>query len=132
MALAAMAAHRLRAFLTMLGIIIGIAAVSSVVALGNASQRKVLSDIANLGTNTIEVFPGKDFGDARAGKIKTLVLDDARALDRQDFNYFVAAGGSGCGGTIRVTDIYGNQITDSGIRIAPDQIQRGKSQFPAR
>ncbi|MGL3107881.1 MacB family efflux pump subunit [Bradyrhizobium sp. BR 1432] len=85
MALVAMAAHRLRAFLTMLGIIIGIAAVSSVVALGNASQRKVLSDIASLGTNTIEVFPGKDFGDARAGKIKTLVLDDARALDRQSF-----------------------------------------------
>jgi macrolide transport system ATP-binding/permease protein len=85
MALAAMAAHRLRAFLTMLGIIIGIAAVSSVVALGNASQRKVLSDISNLGTNTIEVFPGKDFGDARAGKIKTLVVDDARALGRQAF-----------------------------------------------
>ncbi len=85
MALVSMAAHRLRAFLTMLGIIIGIAAVSSVVALGNASQRKVLSDIASLGTNTIEVFPGKDFGDARAGKIKTLVLDDARALDRQNF-----------------------------------------------
>jgi macrolide transport system ATP-binding/permease protein len=85
MALVAMAAHRLRAFLTMLGIIIGIAAVSSVVALGNASQRKVLSDISSLGTNTIEVFPGKDFGDARAGKIKTLVLADARALDRQSF-----------------------------------------------
>ncbi|QOZ08878.1 MacB family efflux pump subunit [Bradyrhizobium sp. CCBAU 51765] len=85
MALVAMAAHRLRAFLTMLGIIIGIAAVSSVVALGNASQRKVLSDISSLGTNTIEVFPGKDFGDARAGKIKTLVLDDARALGRQEF-----------------------------------------------
>ncbi|MBR0840359.1 MacB family efflux pump subunit [Bradyrhizobium liaoningense] len=85
MALVAMDAHRLRAFLTMLGIIIGIAAVSSVVALGNASQRKVLSDISNLGTNTIEVFPGKDFGDARAGKIKTLVLGDARALERQGF-----------------------------------------------
>ncbi|KQT02921.1 MULTISPECIES: MacB family efflux pump subunit [Bradyrhizobium] len=85
MALVAMAAHRLRAFLTMLGIIIGIAAVSSVVALGNASQRKVLSDISSLGTNTIEVFPGKDFGDARAAKIKTLVLGDARALARQSF-----------------------------------------------
>ncbi len=85
MALLSMAAHRLRSFLTMLGIIIGIAAVSSVVALGNASQRKVLSDISNLGTNTIEVFPGKDFGDARASKIKTLVLDDARALGRQGF-----------------------------------------------
>jgi macrolide transport system ATP-binding/permease protein len=85
MAIASMAAHRLRSFLTMLGIIIGIAAVSSVVALGNASQRKVLSDISSLGTNTIEVFPGKEFGDARAAKIKTLVLDDARALDRQAF-----------------------------------------------
>ena len=85
MALFSIAAHRLRSFLTMLGIIIGIAAVSSVVALGNASQRKVLADISNLGTNTIEVFPGKDFGDARAEKIKTLVLDDARALGRQGF-----------------------------------------------
>jgi macrolide transport system ATP-binding/permease protein len=85
MAMVSIAAHRLRSFLTMLGIIIGIAAVSSVVALGNASQRKVISDISSLGTNTIEVFPGKDFGDARAGKIKTLVLDDARALARQAF-----------------------------------------------
>ena len=81
----ALTANKVRTSLTMLGIIIGIAAVSSVVALGNASQRKVLSDISNLGTNTIEVFPGKDFGDARAGKIKTLVLEDARALDRQSF-----------------------------------------------
>jgi macrolide transport system ATP-binding/permease protein len=59
--------------------------VSSVVALGDASQRKVMSDISSLGTNTIEVFPGKDFGDARASKIKTLVLDDARSLNRQSF-----------------------------------------------
>ncbi len=85
MALVSMAAHRMRAFLTMLGIIIGIAAVSTVVALGNATQRKVLADISSLGTNTIEVFPGKDFGDARAAKIKTLVVDDARVLDRQSF-----------------------------------------------
>lgn len=53
-------------------------------------------------------------------------------LDREDYNYFVSAGGSGCGSTIRVTDIYGNQITDSGIKIAPDQTQRGQHQFPAR
>jgi macrolide transport system ATP-binding/permease protein len=85
MALLSMAAHKLRSILTMLGIIIGIAAVSLVVALGNASQRKVLSDISSLGTNTIEVFPGKDFGDARATRIKTLVLADARALGQQSF-----------------------------------------------
>jgi expansin (peptidoglycan-binding protein) len=54
------------------------------------------------------------------------------SLDREDYNYFVSAGGSGCGGTIRVSDIYGNQITATGITIAPDQIQPGKSQFPAR
>jgi expansin (peptidoglycan-binding protein) len=54
------------------------------------------------------------------------------SLERQDYNYFVAAGGAGCGGTIRVTDIYGNQVTDDGIKISPDRIQRGNSQFPAR
>ena len=55
-----------------------------------------------------------------------------KSLERQDYNYFVSDGGSGCGGAIRVTDIYGNQITDTGIRISPDQTQRGTSQFPAR
>lgn len=55
-----------------------------------------------------------------------------RTLDRQEYNYFLSAGGSGCGGTIRITDIYGNQLTDGGIRIAPDQIQRGHTQLPAR
>jgi expansin (peptidoglycan-binding protein) len=55
-----------------------------------------------------------------------------RTLDRQEYNYFLSAGGSGCGGAIRITDIYGNQLTDSGIRVAPDAVQRGNAQFPAR
>ena len=80
MALLAMRAHKLRTFLTMLGIIIGIASVVSVVALGTGSQQRVLSDISSLGTNTLEIFPGKDFGDVRSGKIKTLVVADADAL----------------------------------------------------
>jgi macrolide transport system ATP-binding/permease protein len=85
MAVLAMAAHRLRTFLTMLGIIIGIASVVSVVALGDAAKRKVLSDISSLGTNTIEIFPGKDIGDVRSSKIKTLVVADARALLQQPY-----------------------------------------------
>ncbi|WP_407158514.1 MacB family efflux pump subunit [Bradyrhizobium sp. STM 3557] len=85
MALLSMNAHRLRAFLTMLGIIIGIASVISVVAVGAGSQERVLSDINSLGTNTLEVFPGKDFGDVRAAKIKTLVLADVRALEGQSY-----------------------------------------------
>ncbi|MDK4701882.1 MacB family efflux pump subunit [Rhizobium sp. CNPSo 4062] len=80
MALLALKAHRLRTFLTMLGIIIGIASVVSVIALGEGSQRKVLENINSLGTNTLEIFPGKSFGDTRSGRIKTLVVADADAL----------------------------------------------------
>ncbi|MFS8056699.1 MacB family efflux pump subunit [Rhizobium sp. BR 317] len=80
MAILALKAHRLRTFLTMLGIIIGIASVVSVVALGEGSQRKVLANINSLGTNTLEIFPGKSFGDTRSGRIKTLVVADADAL----------------------------------------------------
>ena len=80
MAMLALRAHRLRTFLTMLGIIIGIASVVSVIALGEGSQRKVLANINSLGTNTLEIFPGKSFGDMRSGRIKTLVVADADAL----------------------------------------------------
>ncbi|TMV57383.1 macrolide ABC transporter permease/ATP-binding protein MacB, partial [Thioclava sp. BHET1] len=85
MALRSMNAHRLRSFLTMLGIIIGIASVVSVVALGKGTQEKVLSNIASLGTNTLEIFPGKDFGDVRSGKITTLNVSDAEALAQQPY-----------------------------------------------
>lgn len=80
MALRAMAGHRLRTLLTMLGIIIGIASVVSMVALGEGSRQRILKDIAAMGTNTIDVFPGKNFGDRQAGRIRTLVPADADAL----------------------------------------------------
>jgi macrolide transport system ATP-binding/permease protein len=85
MAVLALTAHRLRTFLTMLGIVIGIASVVAMVALGEGSRRKVLNNISDLGTNTLEIFPGSGFGDTKAAKIKTLVLADAEALARQDY-----------------------------------------------
>ncbi|ALV26543.1 MacB family efflux pump subunit [Pannonibacter phragmitetus] len=85
MALLSMKAHKLRTFLTMLGIIIGIASVVSVVALGAGTREKVLANIASLGTSTLEIFPGKDFGDARSGKVTTLVISDAKELARQPY-----------------------------------------------
>ncbi len=85
MALLSMNAHRLRTFLTMLGIIIGIASVVSVVALGEGSRQRVLANISALGTNTLEIFAGKDFGDMRSGKITTLVVADANELAKQPF-----------------------------------------------
>lgn len=72
-------AHKLRSLLTMLGIIIGIASVVSVVALGLGSQKQILESISRLGTNTIEVRGGRGFGDIRSGKVK-LALSDLYAL----------------------------------------------------
>ncbi|GIU05987.1 MacB family efflux pump subunit [Shewanella glacialipiscicola] len=80
MALLAMSTHRLRTFLTMLGIIIGIASVVSVVALGEGSQREILNSISSMGTNTIDIRPGSGFGDRRSARVRTLTGNDASAL----------------------------------------------------
>ncbi len=85
MAVSAMTAHKLRTFLTMLGIIIGIASVVSVVALGQGSQQRVLKDISAIGTNVIDIFPGNGFGDRRSDNIHSLVSADADALARQSY-----------------------------------------------
>ncbi|MGE8257892.1 MAG: MacB family efflux pump subunit [Stenotrophomonas sp.] len=85
MALRAMNAHRMRTFLTMLGIIIGIASVVSVVALGTGARQAILSNIASLGTNTIEIYPGSGFGDVHAAQVETLTPGDSVALAGQPF-----------------------------------------------
>ncbi|MCU4498528.1 MacB family efflux pump subunit [Acinetobacter radioresistens] len=86
MALLAMNAHRMRTFLTMLGIIIGIASVVSVVALGNGSQKQILENISSLGTNTITIYQGRGFGDnSRSSQVKTLIPADADALADQPY-----------------------------------------------
>ena len=85
MAVLAMNAHRLRTFLTMLGIVIGIASVVSVVALGEGSRLQILKNISAIGTNTIEIFSGSGFGDQRAARVRTLVPGDAAALEAQSY-----------------------------------------------
>lgn len=85
MSVSAMLAHKLRSLLTMLGIIIGITAVISVVALGKGSQEQILAGIRKIGTNTIDIMPGKGFGDMLSGKVKTLSISDANMLAKQSF-----------------------------------------------
>ena len=97
----AMLAHRLRSFLTMLGIIIGIASVVSVVALGEGSRQQILSDISAMGTNTIDIYPGKGFGDRKSSAIHTLNDRDAAALAEQGFVDSVTPGVS-TSATLRV------------------------------
>ncbi len=85
MALRALVANRMRTVLTMLGIIIGIMAVVTVVALARGASNEVMSNIASMGTNTLTVMPGKSMADARSGKIRTLTIKDVKALKGQPF-----------------------------------------------
>ena len=92
MAVRAMVAHKLRTLLTMLGIIIGIASVVSVVALGQGSRERILADISGMGTNTIDIRPGTGFGDRTASRIQTLVPSDATALETLPYLQAVSPG----------------------------------------
>ena len=85
MSVHAILSNKMRSLLTMLGIIIGIASVVSVVALGNASQAKIMAQISSMGTNTIDIMPGTGFGDMRSGKVKTLKVSDSDYLNKQRF-----------------------------------------------
>lgn len=59
-ALRAIAANKLRSFLTMLGIIIGVASVIAMLAIGQGSKKSIQANIAEMGSNMIMIRPGQD------------------------------------------------------------------------
>jgi putative ABC transport system permease protein len=78
--------NKMRSFLTMLGIIIGVAAVIAMLAIGQGAEYSVKEQIAALGTNVLMVFPGaQQQGNVRiaAGSAVTLTDDDAQAISRE-------------------------------------------------
>ena len=82
-ALSSIGANKLRAGLTLLGIVIGVAAVISLMAIGHGAQEAVTSNIESLGTNLLFVRPGEAstggiFGGL--GSASTLTLEDSYAL----------------------------------------------------
>ncbi|WP_052032455.1 expansin EXLX1 family cellulose-binding protein [Streptomyces viridochromogenes] len=54
-----------------------------------------------------------------------------RQLPRTEYNYFLSEQGGGCGGAIRITDIYGEALTVDGVAIRPDVLQPTRVQFAA-
>ena len=87
LALRAITAHRLRSFLTLLGIAVGIAAVILLTSIGEGIHRFVLAEFTQFGTNVIAIAPGKvkTGGPQPTGiptSVRPLTLDDARALER--------------------------------------------------
>ena len=80
-ALRALAKNKLRAGLTVLGVVIGIAAVTTMVSLGQSASQLVQGELQNLGTNVVIVFPGNQRrGGVRQGLVTTLTADDSDAI----------------------------------------------------
>ena len=82
-ALQSIRANVLRAALTMLGIVIGVAAVITMVALGTGAQRSIENQIDALGSRLLTIFPGQSFSRGVASSQRAaLTTDDAEALAR--------------------------------------------------
>ncbi|HEX2716825.1 MAG TPA: ABC transporter permease, partial [Gemmatimonadaceae bacterium] len=91
-ALGALRANKLRSILTMLGVVIGVAAVVAMVALGRGAQESVNRRISALGTTLLTVIPGQVFNRGVAGDADRarLTMDDADALANRSSDYITA------------------------------------------
>ena len=76
-----LSANKLRTFLAMLGIIIGVGAVISMLALGAGAQKRVMERIASMGTNLLLIHPGqRGFRGVMSDTSQRLKLSDAKAI----------------------------------------------------
>ncbi|MBU2536168.1 MAG: ABC transporter permease [Chloroflexi bacterium] len=78
--------HKLRSFLTILGIVIGVAAVIALMSIGRGASADILSRIEGMGSDLITISPGSStFGGVRsaAGSVRTLTQEDAEAISGQ-------------------------------------------------
>ena len=78
----ALAKNKLRAGLTILGVVIGIAAVTAMVSIGTSASELVQGEFRNLGTNVIVVAPANRRG-ARQGQTPTLTASDIAAIGKE-------------------------------------------------
>jgi len=79
--------HKLRSFLTMLGIIIGVASVIALMSIGKGSTAQILSNIESMGANLITISPAMSFGvggvRGAGGGSQTLTMEDAEAISQR-------------------------------------------------
>lgn len=117
MSISAIKAHKLRSFLTMLGIIIGISSVICVVALARGSQENILEGINKMGVSTITIFPGRGFGDRGSAKRKNFSIEDINILESLEFvdNAMPRTSSSG-------TLIYANTSSSASVRAGTEMI----------
>jgi len=101
MAFRSLRANLFRTALTLLGVIIGVAAVVAMLAIGQGSQKEVMARFESMGSNLLFVRPGAPGTRMRGDAIATLTLDDARALDELD-NVLAAVPSRSGSATLRV------------------------------
>ncbi|MBN1397448.1 MAG: ABC transporter permease [Bacteroidetes bacterium] len=102
-ALRALQRNKMRSFLTMLGIIIGVAAVIAMLAIGQGAEYSVKQQIASLGTNVLMIYPGaQQQGGVRsgAGSAVSLTEDDAIAISRECSAVLYVSPGAFAGGQV--------------------------------
>src|SRR6476660_3548691 len=94
----ALTKNKMRAGLTVLGVVIGIAAVTAMVSIGQSASELVRGQFESIGTNVIVVFPGNQRRDGvRQGQVKTLTAADSDAV------------GSECPSIVASTPLIGTQ-----------------------
>lgn len=123
-ALRAIAANKLRSFLTMLGIIIGVASVIAMLAIGQGSKKSIQENIAEMGSNMIMIRPGQDKGPGGAQQdasdMQTLKLKDYETLKEQSKYLAAISPNVNASGQF----INGNNNTPSTMYgISPDYLQ---------
>ena len=75
--------HKMRSFLTALGIIIGVASVVTMVSLGNSATLSVQEQVSSLGTNLLTIQPGQGFGSGGGARPAPFDMDDVEAIRSQ-------------------------------------------------
>jgi macrolide transport system ATP-binding/permease protein len=133
MAVQSILAHKLRSALTMLGLIIGIASVIVVIALGRGSQEQVLERMSSLGTNTIDIMRGAGWGDRYAYRVTTLVPADADALAEQGYLDGATPEVSSSGSLIYRNETFKARVTgvnELGFEILGKRVVQGRGFTP--
>ncbi|MGX9462834.1 ABC transporter permease [Shewanella sp. A14] len=107
----------MRSFLTILGIVIGVAAVIIMVTIGGGATLQVTEQVASLGSNLLLVSPGQRMGMGQRSSASAFRLDDAEAISR-DINNISAVAPSSSQGT---TVVYGNENWSTSIMGSTNQ-----------
>ena len=109
----ALAKNKMRAALTVLGVVIGIAAVTTMVSIGQSASALVQGELENFGTNVMIIFPGESKkGGVRSGRVNTLTSDDSVAISDECDAINAASPIVGTGGQV----VFGN------LNISPNEM----------